>query len=456
MKKLHAEINELITFRNSQGLTARGTLLKLSQNYIVFEVYNPYSIVQLSEVLSDVKILRAGKEIYDGRATVTNIVNTGIVLIVSATIPDSCWKDLIDVNSKSGIEKEIQYLISDFDLQSKVDVNFKLNVLEIGTFLSDLKNWFDRLEPSFDNSKIKFDNEFMFEYFEPLLKKMGDLCNQFGEISSKIQGDRVLYQKFSQSHLHPFLMSSPFPYRIYTKPLGFAGDYMMMHMIHRENLEGPNLYAKFINTFYINIPVSVSARNRTDKLLETIEEGVKQAELEGREYHSLSIGCGPALEVKRFIEKNNPKVKCNFKLLDFNEETLNFAKSEAEKVKGNKMCEITTQLDSVHALLKKSVNKEVQNERYDFVYCSGLFDYLSDKICSRLTKMFYTMLKERGKVLVTNMHSDNTYHPMMDLVFEWYLIHRDEKVMETFAPNLGNQKLFTDPTGINLCLEITK
>ena len=43
-----AHLQSLVTFRNSQGEAARGTLLKLDRNTVVFEVYNPYSIVQLS------------------------------------------------------------------------------------------------------------------------------------------------------------------------------------------------------------------------------------------------------------------------------------------------------------------------------------------------------------------------------------------------------------------------
>jgi extracellular factor (EF) 3-hydroxypalmitic acid methyl ester biosynthesis protein len=362
--------------------------------------------------------------------------------------------------SKKHIKKEVDRLILKLDLYKKVNSDFKESVLEIKAFLFDLREWFGELDISLNEAGLKTNEinaKYILENFSLLFEKLGVLSNSCGALFSKIEKDKLeLHRRFAQSHLHPFILSSPFPYRIYTKPLGFAGDYMMMHMIQRENAEGPNLYTKFINIFYTNIPVTTSVKNRTDYLIKKIEEGVKQAELEGREYHSLSIGCGPALEIKRFIEKNNPKVKCHFRLLDFNEETLNFAKSEAEKVKGNKMCEITTQLDSVHALLKKSVNKEVQNERYDFVYCSGLFDYLSDKICSRLTKMFYTMLKEHGKVLVTNMHSDDLDQHMTELMFEWYLIYRNEKTMKTFAPNIGKQKLFTDSTGINLCLEISK
>ncbi len=355
MGKQQPEASDLINFKNSQGLKAKGTLLKLSQNYIVFEVYNPYSIVQLSETLSELIITRAGKEIYNGTAIVANIVNTGIILIVSAIISDNYWKSTVDVNSKEEIQEEINHLIANSEHQQIVDVELKMNVIAIRSFLSDLADWLEKLEPSFIKSKIKLDEKFILDHFSSLFKKLTELFRQSSDLVIQIKDEQFnACKKFIHGHLHHFIMSSPFAYRAYSKPLGFAGDYMMMNMIQKDSAEGSSLYAKFINVFYAYIPLSRSVNNRTKRLIELITEGVKRAEAEKRDFHSLSIGCGPALEVKKFIEANNPKVKCHFHLLDFNQETLDFARSKAEKVIGNKQCVILTKLDSVHSLLKKA------------------------------------------------------------------------------------------------------
>ena len=83
-----APFQSLVTFKNSQGDTARGTLLTIERGTVVFEVYNPYSIVQLSEVLKDLTIRRGENAVYQGRAVVSNLVNTGLILIVSANFID--------------------------------------------------------------------------------------------------------------------------------------------------------------------------------------------------------------------------------------------------------------------------------------------------------------------------------------------------------------------------------
>jgi extracellular factor (EF) 3-hydroxypalmitic acid methyl ester biosynthesis protein len=74
----HREFGEsVLVFKNSSGVECRGTLMSVTQQMAVFEVYNPYSIVQLSEVLNELRISRGDRTVYSGKAVVSNLVNTG-------------------------------------------------------------------------------------------------------------------------------------------------------------------------------------------------------------------------------------------------------------------------------------------------------------------------------------------------------------------------------------------
>ena len=42
------------------------------------------------------------------------------------------------------------------------------------------------------------------------------------------------HEAYLRRHLHPLLLCSPFAYRTYQKPLGYAGDYEMVNMIVRD------------------------------------------------------------------------------------------------------------------------------------------------------------------------------------------------------------------------------
>ena len=46
----------IVSCRNSQGVEIRATPVRMTRHLVVFEVYNPYSILQLSEVLQEFKI----------------------------------------------------------------------------------------------------------------------------------------------------------------------------------------------------------------------------------------------------------------------------------------------------------------------------------------------------------------------------------------------------------------
>jgi extracellular factor (EF) 3-hydroxypalmitic acid methyl ester biosynthesis protein len=79
-------IDPVITFRNSQGETVRGTLANVQRRSLVMEVYNPYSIVQISEVLSELTIRSGDKNIYQGKAVVVTLMNTGLIALVSVML----------------------------------------------------------------------------------------------------------------------------------------------------------------------------------------------------------------------------------------------------------------------------------------------------------------------------------------------------------------------------------
>ena len=239
------------------------------------------------------------------------------------------------------------------------------------------------------------------------------------------------------------------------------GDYEMVNMMCREPLQGNNTYAKFVNFYHLMQAGSVAHRNRIDILVDYLKKMGEKASFEKRKFNILTIGCGPALEVQRFISSSSLSENCSITLLDFSQETLEHAKNAINKViqEAGRNVEVSYVQESVHNLLKQAVKQQDisgKTDSYDYIYCAGLFDYLSDKICSRLMRLFYRWINPGGEVLVTNVHPDNPNKYWLNHVLEWHLIYRDEKNMNFLAPDIGAQKLFADDTGINLFLEVKK
>ena len=360
MRESIASADSLVAFHNSQGEEGRGTLMHLTRNTAVFEVYNPFSILQLSEVLKDLRILRGDRAVYSGRAVVSNLVLTGLMLIVSATLVDP-WSDLAGLAPGEGLREEVELFVRDWKSGNTLYPAYQVAVANISTFLSELSRWLDQAEVA---ASVKTEvqspdmqKEFLEEVKAPLLLQINDLFAVFEKEASQIPPEEIAVHKvFAHRGLHPLLLCAPFVYRSFTKPLGYAGDYEMVNMILRDPAEGPNTYAKIVNSFALWIPPAMAHRNRIAMLVERLQSEARRAAQEGRPLHVLNVGCGPAEEVARFIRTDPLSERCEFHLLDWNEETCSYARDRilaAMRESGRKP--VAVFLDkSIHTLLKEA------------------------------------------------------------------------------------------------------
>lgn len=345
--------------------------------------------------------------------------------------------------------------IVDADVTSE---SFEDAVKKVADFLESAKQIVDQEEIKLREQNAVIDKDFVKQGLSYIVDYLGILVKNFDSYLNNISKEQFKeYQQLTHKYIGKYFMIAPFPKRAYTKPLGFAGDYKMLYMIQEEQDAGDSLFARIINYYYTNIPMSFSVTNRTNTLVEYIKMAVADAKKKSqKQVNFLSIGCGPALEVKKYLEQNDPGIECIFHLLDFNRETLDFAYNESIDIAKKKGCDINLIEKSILNLLRKKSFEDFIGKKFDFIYCSGLFDYLSDEVCKKVVNIFYNSINSGCRLLVTNMHVNNSDKNLGELLLEWFLIYRDEKQMESFAENLGAYRTFTDSTGVNLCLEIQK
>jgi extracellular factor (EF) 3-hydroxypalmitic acid methyl ester biosynthesis protein len=136
---------------------------------------------------------------------------------------------------------------------------------------------------------------------------------------------RGAHQDFVRQHWHKLFLGSPFAHRTYHKPLGYAGDYEMMNMIHRNQPEGRSLYEKLIHLLLVSQWPARSVRNRIAHLGENIFRETARVARGKNGARILNVGCGPAREVQDFLRKTQLSNQAEFTLIDFNEETLAYA-----------------------------------------------------------------------------------------------------------------------------------
>lgn len=452
-----------VSFRNSQGEPARGTLTSVQRRSLVMEIYNPYSIVQVSEVLNDLTIRSGDQALYKGKAVVVGMLNTGLMAVVSVALTDE-WSDLNAVvrGNVDQVRQEALRFVQDWEERFKVRHSYQVAISEFRAFLAETARWVDQADlvaslPKMPDGRLAED--VFASMAEPLMRKGKEfLVRLEAEAADLPEEDAPLHRAFAQAALHPLVLRAPFVWRTFAKPLGYAGDYEMVNQILSDPRQGNSTYFQIVNAMFLRAAVAQAHRNRIDLLVAFLLRALDEAERDGRTLRILNVACGPAIEVQRLIATGRDLSRLHFTLLDFSRETLDYTRSRIEEASRQHGQAVAVDYvhESVHDLLKRPARQPAAapGEGQDIVYCAGLFDYLSDKVCNRLMRYFLHRCNPGARLLVTNVHSANPERFGMEHLLEWHLIYRDEAQMRAMIPEVdGPIDLYTDDTGVNLFAE---
>lgn len=430
------------------------------------EVYNPYSIVQVSEVLSELSIRSGERSIYKGKAVVVSLLNTGLMAVVSLTLIDE-WNDLgLIEHSSRNVSEAVSRFVADWESRPRISEAYQVVVNDLRAYFAEVTRWLDQADitaglPRDVHGRVR--DDVFYEIARPLMAMVREYLVRFETEAAKVPPElEPAHRAFAQAAIHPLVLRAPFVYRTFAKPLGYAGDYQMVNQILGDPREGPSTYFELVNYVFLQSSVAQAHRNRVDILLERLQTLAARALERGRPLRVLNVGCGPAGELQRLLATQTQLVHVEVTLMDFSDETLLYTSQrllEIAREAGREPLRMHLRHESVHQLLKRSSRDQdvPVEEQYDYIYCAGLFDYLADKACSRLIAYFDRHLRPGGTVLVTNVHQNNPERFWMEHFMEWYLIYRDEPgMLRLFPPTLPDVKTYTDATGVNLFAEAVK
>ena len=462
--------DSLVICQNSQGVEMRASLLRVTRYLAVFEVYNPSLVLQASEVLGNFKIIIHERTIYAGRAVVTTLVNAGTMLVCEAKLDESGFRlasfspGLDSVWVHEGFEAFLRH----WQRLYKVLPGFKVVVADMQTFLTDLRLWLEQVEleirsaPS--GNRLEMEQRAVREIGREMVPAFDAMHERLESVSEGIEAElRPVHQNFAKRQLHPLVMCSPFAYRTYHKPLGYAGDYEMVDMILRDPYEGGSLFAKVVNLWFLSQWPARAHRNRISHLKGLLREETRRGAGRGRPIRVLNLGCGPAREIQEFLAEDALCDHAQFSLLDFSEETIQHTSRALEELKRRygRRTLIQIQKKSVQSVLKDGAKPVVDapDRRYDFIYCAGLLDYLPDRTCVQLMNVLYDGLAPGGLLAATNVEDCKPFRHMLEFVLDWHLIYRGMKKSAALLPQraeAGNARILKDPTEVNVFIEVRK
>jgi len=409
---------------------------------------------------------------YSGRAVVRNVVDAGAVVTCEVKLNEAEWAPLAltiaQAFTQGNLVREFQSFLAEWQKSYKILPEFKVAIADLQMILMELRLWLDKVQLEIDSQprevRGQIERVLISDLRDLILGSVGHLLEKFELVAQKIgPEDRPAHIAYMQHQIHPFVLTAPFIHRTFTKPLGYAGDYEMVSMMVRDPYEGNSLFAKILNYIFLQTPPVEAHRNRLTYLTQMLrDETVRaRAQHKGNRVRIFNLGCGPAKEIQDFVVHHHICDSAHFTLLDFNEETLASTSGVLEGLilDHERSTRVETMKKSVQQILKEGSKLENSFEKFDIVYCAGLFDYLSDNVCEKLLEFFYNITAPGGLVVATNVADINPSRGWMEYMLDWHLIYRSVQGFRDIVPKSidpENAMVRAVGTGVNIVVEIRK
>ncbi|TIQ85582.1 MAG: class I SAM-dependent methyltransferase, partial [Mesorhizobium sp.] len=222
---------------------------------------------------------------------------------------------------------------------------------------------------------------------------------------------------------HPVLeyfLEDPLTRWSHDKPRGYSGDAQLLDYIYcdphvAESVANASEIGKALYRHTKDVPSCVAARERRDLLTRYVDE---IATRNGPQTEVLAIAAGHLREANRSAALQEGRLK-RWVALDQDPQsvgliTRDFQGTAVEAIDGS----VRTMLTRGHKLGK-----------FDFIYASGLYDYLAHNVAVKLTKTCLQMLKPNGTFLFANYAEGNPDAGYRETFMNWVLLLRSEADM---------------------------
>ena len=259
---------------------------------------------------------------------------------------------------------------------------------------------------------------------------------------------------------HPFwalMQQCPMTARASTKPRGYAGDAVMLDYIYDRRLpvaEPLKPQAEMVFRTLVECSVCGSVDYRRHVIAELVDRVAAERSAAGAgPVDVLSLACGHARELDLMKSVGNGGVR-RFVACDQDPESL---ATLAQRHAGGP---VQTQPLAVRDFI---AGREAVSAlgSFDVVYSAGLYDYLDQRLATRLTAALFERVAPGGELLLANFHVHNRGVGFMEAMMDWWLVYRDDAQMRGLADDIdgaqiAGAELFHDPFGNVVYLRLTR
>ncbi len=434
-------------------------LVNVSASGAAFELPG-HDVLRNGQVLDGFCVTLDDVRLYEGRATIVN-QRRGIdrdicgVSFLDAYLPATA----LDNTCKAAAalrETARRLLDAEAVASASIDDWVKAFVADFRLFLETLRRTFEAVVPpgapvEVTDGVIRYVEKETRATFHALVHR----CN---DVITRVKKSHLpAVQQYIKAQLHDLLLPSPLFRQSYYKPLGYAGDFVVMSMLYGDHYQGDTTYARFLNRLLSKEPVSLAVISRL-RYLGTWIARLANEETSG-EFRVLSVASGPARELRDFLACYAGPQPLMISLLDQDPRALAFAQASFAPLMPRLLDHVSVRY--INAGVKQLIREaECFPELRDLhlIYSAGLFDYLPTAAAKALLTKLFSMLAEGGVLIIGNLSEACEDRGFLECAVDWSMIYRTRDDLTKLAATVPARRtsLEAEETGINRFLVLQR
>ena len=240
------------------------------------------------------------------------------------------------------------------------------------------------------------------------------------------------YVQVARNHLIcKILHEDPFTFRAFDKPRGYAGDAELLDFIYGVDEEhgAPEKTSDLgrkIFQYSVETPVCDAVRYRARWVAEIVD----RLALERQRPSILAVASGHLREANLTGALKQRRigrwVALDSDTYSLQEVQRRYARYGVEAVAGS---------------IRQLLGRRLELTDFDFIYSTGLYDYLQQPVAKRLTERTFDMLRPGGKLLIANFFEGIVGRGYMECFMDWNLIYRSHPEMLDLAMGLNQSQV---------------
>ncbi|MFH2138959.1 MAG: methyltransferase domain-containing protein [Candidatus Omnitrophota bacterium] len=287
--------------------------------------------------------------------------------------------------------------------------------------IEDFNRIMTELESSL-SKKLVTNNEV---YYKKLCKAMGKLVQKINCLEKHIAGSKelLLFSKNAFRVLSGKLFDkSSILKHCFYKPQGYPGDYITMERFYDGRPRGRGI-GRLLDRYYLEGDGPQAIRCRKEAILNIVTDFIKNSH---KKISLIDIGCGSCRIEKELIDLVGEQVFSKIVFVDQDIDALSFSKKINEK--HVEKCKMRFQQMDVISLLRRS--QLFTEEKFDVIFCIGLFDYIYDATFGRLVKYLWRMLAPGGMIVLSNCSLAHLNRTEREWIVDWRMHHRSKEQIQ--------------------------